>query len=94
MGCRFWIGPKLILLAFHSVKLHFCYSRLYYLLLVGRCWWPADCTSAQRTVYAQDSSWILGELIKKSGSTTALFGEFQFAYLAFVIGQVGGRVMN
>jgi len=56
--------------------------------LVGRCWWPADCTSAQRTVYAQDSSWILGELIKKSGSTTALFGEFQFAYLAFVIGQV------
>ena len=59
-------------------------------ITVGRCWWPADCTSAQRTVYAQDSSWILNELIKKSDTLTGLFGEFQFAYLAFVIGQVKG----
>ena len=54
---------------------------------MGRRWWPLDCTPTQKSRYAQDSSWILDDLITTCGEN-GLKGEFQFAYLAFVIGQV------
>lgn len=54
---------------------------------IGRRWWPSDCTAQERTEYAQKSDWIFNHLKEERG-VAALKGEFQFAYLTFILGQV------
>ena len=58
---------------------------------IGRRWWPSDCTAQERTEYAQKSDWIFNHLKEERG-VAALKGEFQFAYLTFILGQVSNSI--
>ena len=62
-------------------------SRIGYSDITREKWWPKECTARERTNHAQDSSWLLSELIENL-TINGLLAEFQFAYLTFVVGQV------
>ena len=45
-------------------------------------------SARERSVHAQDSSWLLDSLISDL-TLNGLLAEFQYSYVTFVIGQVG-----
>lgn len=55
---------------------------------IPKQWYPLGSSPHEISKHSVDSSYILGEMLKKCSKTEDLLGELQYAFICFVLGQV------